>query len=61
MPGYELPVRGRGGQERDFLTHARTPEKERARLKRINDEFARAGDRDFEHAGHHRCRTLQDR
>jgi hypothetical protein len=31
MPGYELPVRGRDGQERDFVTHARTPEKERAR------------------------------
>jgi len=41
MPGYELPVGGPGGDERDFLTHARTPEKERARLKRINDEFIR--------------------
>jgi len=41
MPGYELPVGGRGGDERDFLTHARTPEKEWARLKRINDEFIR--------------------
>ena len=41
IPGYELPVGGRGGDERDFLTHARTPEKERARLKRINDEFIR--------------------
>ena len=34
LPGYELPVGGRGGEDRDFLTHARTPEKERARLKR---------------------------
>src|SRR5580765_8429727 len=41
LPGYELPVSRRGGDERDFLTHARTPEKERARLKRINDEFIR--------------------
>ncbi len=41
LPGYELPVGGRGGEERDFLTHTRTPEKERARLKRINDEFIR--------------------
>ena len=41
MPGYELPVGGRGGEEREFLAHARTPEKERARLKRINDEFVR--------------------
>jgi uncharacterized protein (TIGR00730 family) len=41
MPGYELPVGGRGGDDRGFLTHARTPEKERARLKRINDEFIR--------------------
>ena len=38
MPGYELPP----GDERDFLAMARTPDKERARLKRINDEFARA-------------------
>lgn len=39
LPGYELPVGGPGGAERDFLTHARTPQQERARLKRINDEF----------------------
>ena len=38
-PGYELPVGGPGGDERDFLTEARTPEKERSRLKRINDDF----------------------
>ena len=41
-PGYELPAGGPGGQEREFLTTARTPEGERARLKRINDEFERA-------------------
>jgi uncharacterized protein (TIGR00730 family) len=41
-PGYELPVGGPGGHERQFLTTARTPEGERARLKRINDEFERA-------------------
>jgi uncharacterized protein (TIGR00730 family) len=29
------------GAERDFLTHTRTPEKERARLKRIEAEFVR--------------------
>ncbi len=38
-PGYELPSGGPGGDERDFLTQARTPEKERARLQRITDEF----------------------
>ncbi len=42
LPGYELPVGGPGGDERDFLAQARTPVKERQRLKRINDEFARA-------------------
>lgn len=41
MPGYELPIEGSGDDERDFLKYARTPEKERARLKRINDEFIR--------------------
>ncbi len=41
-PAYELPLRGAAGEERDFLTHARTPDKEWARLKRINDEFERA-------------------
>ena len=39
MSDYELPVGGPGGDEREFLMHARTPAKERARLKRINDEF----------------------
>lgn len=36
--GYELPADG-STRERDFLTHTRTPEKERARLKRIEAEF----------------------
>jgi uncharacterized protein (TIGR00730 family) len=40
-PGYELPVGGPGGDERKFLAEVRTPEKEWARLKRINDEFVR--------------------
>ena len=40
--GYELPVGGPGGEEREFLTTVRSPEGERARLKRINDEFERA-------------------
>jgi uncharacterized protein (TIGR00730 family) len=40
MPGYELPVGGPGGDERDFLAHSRTPAGEKKRLKRINDEFA---------------------
>jgi hypothetical protein len=41
LPGYELPAGGPGGDDREFLNLARTPEKERARLKRINDEFVR--------------------
>jgi uncharacterized protein (TIGR00730 family) len=41
-PGYELPVGGPGGDERKFLAVARTPVKERARLKRISGEFERA-------------------
>lgn len=40
--GYELPVGGPGGDEREFLAHARTPANERQRLKRISEEFARA-------------------
>src|SRR5262249_39927321 len=39
LPGYELPTGGPGGEDREFLNTARTPAKERARLKRINDEF----------------------
>jgi hypothetical protein len=42
LPGYELPVGGPGGDERDFLATARTAEKERERLDRITNEFARA-------------------
>lgn len=38
-PEYELPVGGPGGDEREFLQHARTPAKERDRLQRINAEF----------------------
>jgi uncharacterized protein (TIGR00730 family) len=41
LPGYELPVAGPGRHEREFLKDARTPEKERARLKRIQNEFIR--------------------
>jgi uncharacterized protein (TIGR00730 family) len=41
LPGYELPSSGPGRDEREFLNTIRTPEKERARLKRINDEFIR--------------------
>ncbi len=42
LPGYELPVGGAGGADREFLTDSRTPAKERARLKRIHEEFGRA-------------------
>ena len=38
---YELPTNGAVAEEREFLNTSRTPEKERARLKRINDEFVR--------------------
>ncbi len=38
LPGYELPA----GEEQEFLGNARTPQKERARLQRINREFERA-------------------
>lgn len=41
LPGYELPSKGRDKEDREFLNQARTPEKERARLKRINNEFIR--------------------
>jgi hypothetical protein len=41
-PGYELPVGGPGGDEREVLGQTRTPAKENERLKRINAEFARA-------------------
>jgi uncharacterized protein (TIGR00730 family) len=42
LPGYELPVDGPGASDREFLSQTRTPEKELARLKRIDDEFRRA-------------------
>lgn len=42
LPGYELPAGGPGGDEREFLGQTRTLPKERQRLKRITDEFARA-------------------
>jgi uncharacterized protein (TIGR00730 family) len=42
LPEYELPAGGPGDHERKFLNQSRTPQKERARLKRINDEFQRA-------------------
>ncbi len=54
LPGYELPVGGPGGDERDFLATARTPQKERARLKRINAEF----DELFEAATLIQCRKI---
>ena len=42
LPGYELPAAGPGKSDREFLNQTRSPEKERARLKRINGEFERA-------------------
>ena len=40
--GYELPASRPDKADREFLTQARTVDQERARLKRINDEFVRA-------------------
>ena len=40
-PGYELPATG-DPAERELLNQTRTPDKEKARLKRIQDEFIRA-------------------
>jgi uncharacterized protein (TIGR00730 family) len=40
-PGYELPLSGVAAEETKFLTQTRTPEKELARLKRIQAEFVR--------------------
>jgi len=48
MSTYELPAGGPGHHEREFLGTARTPQKERARLRRINDEFHRAFDAFYE-------------
>ena len=42
MSSYELPVGGPGRYDREFLATARTPQKEKARLKRISAEFERA-------------------
>ena len=50
LPAYELPLKGAAADDREFLARARTPEKERARLKRINDEFVR-GFRELFHVG----------
>jgi uncharacterized protein (TIGR00730 family) len=40
--GYELPKTGAQGAEAAFLTEVRTPEKEMARLERVQNEFVRA-------------------
>ena len=40
--GYELPKSGAVGAEAAFLTEVRTPEKEMARLERVQNEFLRA-------------------
>ena len=40
--GYELPKTGVAGKEAAFLTEVRTPEKERARLERVQNEFVNA-------------------
>jgi len=40
--GYELPRTGTAGEEAAFLTEVRTPEKERARLERVQNEFVSA-------------------
>ena len=42
QPDYELPRTGPGAAERELLNdNSRTPEKDRARLKRIDQEFMR--------------------
>jgi uncharacterized protein (TIGR00730 family) len=48
LHGYELPAGGPGSHERQFLANTRTPQKERARLKRINSEFHQAFDTFYE-------------
>jgi len=40
--GYELPSGGPDAADREFLSKVRTVDQERARLKRIQDEFVRA-------------------
>ena len=42
LSSYELPGGAAGSQDREFLNQTRSPAKEIARLRRINDEFARA-------------------
>jgi uncharacterized protein (TIGR00730 family) len=42
LPSYELPLAGPDSGERAFLKQRRTPQKERARLQRINGEFETA-------------------
>lgn len=42
LPGYELPADAVGRADREFLGPARTPARERQRLKRISGEFDRA-------------------
>ena len=39
---YELPGGAAGSQDREFLNQSRSPAKEIARLRRINEEFTRA-------------------
>ncbi len=46
---YELPPEGTAGNEdREFLSTARTPEREQERMQRINAEFSRAFDALYE-------------
>jgi uncharacterized protein (TIGR00730 family) len=40
--GYELPKSGPGAEDAAFLTEVRTPEKEKARLERVQSEFVTA-------------------
>src|SRR5690242_19909828 len=42
LSSYELPGGAPGSHDRELLNQTRSPAKEIARLKRINDEFARA-------------------
>ncbi len=42
--GYELPKSGPGAEDAAFLTEVRTPEKEQARLERVQSEFVTAAD-----------------
>jgi len=39
--GYEVLAEGPGADEAEFLTQSRTPDKERARLERIQNEFVK--------------------